>query len=88
VAAAVVPDHKPHRRRTQFRDNLNKGPSFEDFLRKKTTEDDSMLDPLQKAKAGKEDARLPKWLKTEIPKGKNFHKLKSDLRGLKLGRDR
>lgn len=43
-----------------------------------------MLDPLQKAKLGKEDARLPKWLKTEIPKGQNFHKLKQDLRGLKL----
>ena len=28
--------------------------------------------------------RLPPWLKTEIPIGKNFSKLKGDLRGLKL----
>ncbi|GAA5808269.1 hypothetical protein MFLAVUS_001657 [Mucor flavus] len=28
--------------------------------------------------------RLPEWLKTEIPTGKNFGKIKKDLRGLKL----
>lgn len=28
--------------------------------------------------------RLPEWLKTEIPTGKNFGKIKRDLRGLKL----
>ena len=28
--------------------------------------------------------RLPPWLKTKIPVGKNFAKLKDDLRGLKL----
>ena len=28
--------------------------------------------------------RLPPWLKTEIPMGKNYSKLKKDLRGLKL----
>jgi lipoic acid synthetase len=28
--------------------------------------------------------RLPEWLKTEIPSGKNFGKIKRDLRGLKL----
>lgn len=31
-----------------------------------------------------EAVRLPKWLKTPIPKGSNYHKLKSDVRGLKL----
>lgn len=41
------------------------------------------FDPVVAARKD-EDARLPKWLKTEIPKGKNFHKLKDDLRGLKL----
>ncbi|KAK7496558.1 hypothetical protein BaRGS_00012210 [Batillaria attramentaria] len=30
------------------------------------------------------DWRLPKWLKTEIPMGENYHKLKSSLRSLKL----
>ena len=28
--------------------------------------------------------RLPEWLKTDIPVGKNFHKLQSDLRKLNL----
>ena len=33
---------------------------------------------------GDKRLRLPPWLKTEIPMGKNFSKLKGDLRGLKL----
>ena len=33
---------------------------------------------------GDKRLRLPPWLKTEIPIGKNFSQLKSDLRGLKL----
>ena len=33
---------------------------------------------------GEKRLRLPPWLKTEIPMGKNFSKLKKDLRGLKL----
>ena len=33
---------------------------------------------------GEKRLRLPPWLKTEIPMGKNFSQLKSDLRGLKL----
>ncbi|ANB13729.1 putative lipoate synthase [Sugiyamaella lignohabitans] len=70
-------------RSTRFTDKLNKGPSFEDFLSKKAASDPTLLDPVVAARKS-EDARLPKWLKTEIPKGKNFHKLKDDLRGLKL----
>jgi lipoic acid synthetase len=70
-------------RSARFTESLNKGPSFEDFLAKRTAADSSMLDPVVAARKD-ENARLPKWLKTEIPKGKNFHKLKDDLRGLKL----
>ena len=33
---------------------------------------------------GDKRLRLPPWLKTAIPVGKNFSQLKSDLRGLKL----
>ena len=33
---------------------------------------------------GDKRLRLPPWLKTEIPMGKNFSKLKNDLRGLNL----
>lgn len=34
--------------------------------------------------AKKERKRLPKWLQTDIPKGKNYSRLKSDLRSLNL----
>ena len=37
-----------------------------------------------KLEKGEKRLRLPPWLKTEIPMGKNFSKLKKDLRGLKL----
>ena len=37
-----------------------------------------------KLEKGDKRLRLPPWLKTEIPVGKNFSQLKSDLRGLKL----
>jgi len=37
-----------------------------------------------KLNQGEKRLRLPPWLKTEIPMGKNFSKLKKDLRGLKL----
>ena len=37
---------------------------------------------LEKGEKGR--LRLPPWLKTKIPVGKNFAKLKDDLRGLKL----
>jgi len=37
-----------------------------------------------KLEKGDKRLRLPPWLKTEIPMGKNFSKLKDDLRGLKL----
>ena len=33
---------------------------------------------------GQKRLRLPPWLKTQIPVGKNFAKMKEDLRGLKL----
>lgn len=37
---------------------------------------------LEKGEKGR--LRLPPWLKTQIPVGKNFSKLKEDLRGLNL----
>jgi len=37
-----------------------------------------------KLEAGDKRLRLPPWLKREIPVGKNFSRLKEDLRGLKL----
>lgn len=72
-------------KKRRFTERLNSGPSFDDFLAKRVT-DSMLLDPVAAAaEAGQQETkRLPKWLKTEIPKGKNFHNIKNDLRGLNL----
>lgn len=84
-------DKAPTRRRsTTFRDKLNAGPSFSDFV----SGGDAPLDPseayaLEKVMVGpagrkKQHTRLPSWLRTPIPDSKNYQKLKNDLRGLNL----
>lgn len=72
------------RRRTNFTDNLNKGPSFEDFLSARVSRDDIVSSDVIANSQPTERVRLPTWLKTPIPQGKNFHKLKSDVHGLGL----
>jgi len=57
------------------------GPSFDDFLR---PDWDNYEGKLKREKGENERLRLPPWLKTTIPQGKNFSKLKEQLRGLKL----
>jgi len=69
------------KRRTVFTDELNKGPSFDDFVSGKA--EDMLVDPLEAARSDP-NARLPPWLKVPIPKGKSFQKLKDDVRELKL----
>lgn len=68
------------RRPTRFSDQLNAGPSFADFVLGKAA---SSIDPLEAARQDP-NQRLPKWLKVPIPKGQSYHKVKSDLRELKL----
>ena len=80
------------RRKTTFKDRLNAGPSFADFV--SGGNDSTPLDPseayeLKKALVGpagkkKEMTRLPSWLKTPIPDSSNYQRLKKDLRGLNL----
>lgn len=72
------------RRRTSFTDNLNQGPSFEDFLRARVSKDDIISSDVIANSQPSERVRLPSWLKTSIPLGKNFTKLKEDVRGLGL----
>lgn len=72
---------KTRRRRTVFTDELNKGPSFDDFVSGKAA--DVFVDPLEAARKDPE-LKLPKWLKVPIPKGKSFHNVKKDVRELKL----
>lgn len=72
---------KTKRRRTIFTDELNKGPSFDDFVSGKAK--DMLEDPLETARKDP-NAKLPSWLKVSIPKGKSFHNVKKDVRELKL----
>ncbi|XP_029177020.1 lipoyl synthase, mitochondrial [Nylanderia fulva] len=64
-----------------FSEKLEDGPQFEDFLKDTVQEYDGKL-KLEKGESGR--LRLPPWLKTEIPIGKNYSKIKSQLRQLRL----
>lgn len=66
---------------TRFSDTLNKGPSFDDFVSGRAK--DMLVDPLEAARKDP-NARLPKWLRVPIPKGQSFHKVKKDVKELKL----
>ncbi|CAB4253652.1 similar to Saccharomyces cerevisiae YOR196C LIP5 Protein involved in biosynthesis of the coenzyme lipoic acid, has similarity to E. coli lipoic acid synthase [Maudiozyma barnettii] len=72
------------RRMTEFRDAMNVGPSFQDFVSGKAA--DYVYDPLEKTRLANSNnqEKLPHWLKVPIPKGKNFNKLYNDVSTLKL----
>jgi len=69
----------------EFKSKVETGPELGDFIAGVVPRD-LHADYQGKLKLDKGDKRLrlPPWLKTEIPIGKNFSQLKSDLRGLKL----
>ncbi|KAF2090446.1 lipoic acid synthetase precursor [Saccharata proteae CBS 121410] len=94
---ATIPDTIPStstskpRPVSAFKDKLNAGPSFADFVSGKPEEPLSQADMLELrtamvGPAGKKKpmTRLPSWLKTPVPVGDNFKKIKNDLRGLNL----
>ncbi|KAK8733844.1 hypothetical protein OTU49_006208, partial [Cherax quadricarinatus] len=63
------------------------GPSLGDFISGEVTRHTSWSDytgKLKREAGDTERLRLPPWLKREIPIGKNYSKLKADLRGLNL----
>ncbi len=60
-------------------DTITNGPGLEDFV---TGSAPPSLEHLKRKKG--ERLQLPKWLRTDAPKGKNFTRLKQDLRRLKL----
>ncbi|KAJ3276780.1 hypothetical protein HDV01_002834 [Terramyces sp. JEL0728] len=74
--------------RTGFTEKLKNGPGLQEFIERssKMTLEESLelntpnIHPLTKRKHQK----LPSWLKTEIPVGQDFKRIKRDLRGLKL----
>ncbi len=71
------------RRRTHFSDKLNMGPSFADFVSGRASEM-ATVDPIVAAQEGKEDLRMPPWLRVPIPKGRSYHKISKDLKQLHL----
>lgn len=85
-ASAGAPNRQTRRRRriTEFKDALNLGPSFEDFVSGRAA-GFTVVDPLEQMRQDREEyKKLPKWLKVPIPKGVNYHKLKKDVKELKL----
>jgi lipoyl synthase len=88
--ATAVPDPPKSARQTTFTDRLNAGRSFADFV----SEPEPPLAlhealELRTAEVGppgrrRKVTRLPEWLKTPIPGGDSFKKIKADLRGLNL----
>ena len=63
-----------------WKERLASGPTFNDFIENSTDNDNSdLIEPGKKKRP-----RLPQWLKTEIPTGPNYHRLKETLRELNL----
>ncbi|XP_018010778.1 lipoyl synthase, mitochondrial-like, partial [Hyalella azteca] len=66
---------------------LPEGPSLEDFVTGEVSGQSTWSDyegKLKREVGDRARLRLPPWLKREIPIGQSYHKLKDDLRGLKL----
>ncbi|KAL3880488.1 hypothetical protein ACJMK2_032722 [Sinanodonta woodiana] len=65
------------------KEKLAEGPDLGDFIDQSLANGGPIPGENIKPKKG-ERLRIPPWLKIEIPMGKNYHKLKEDLRELKL----
>ncbi|KXN73347.1 Lipoyl synthase [Conidiobolus coronatus NRRL 28638] len=78
----------PKNNKKSFSDKLKEGPSFGDFVGGKTLSVEEALElktPKNKQLVNRKGhTRLPEWLKTEIPKGDNYTRIKKNLRDLKL----
>jgi lipoyl synthase len=86
-------DSTSRRKQTSFKDKLDAGPSFAEFVTGNSGVEGALLPEdvfeLKTAMVGpkgkkREITRLPEWLKTPMPIGENFKKIKNDLRGLNL----
>lgn len=70
-----------------IRDRLSSGPSFQEFVQNPQSSAEEWKEyegKLRREKGENERLRLPPWLKTKIPIGSNFNKIKEQLRELKL----
>ena len=72
-------------KRDEFKSKVEEGPELGDFIAGVVPRDlHTDYEGKLKLEKGEKRLRLPPWLKTEIPVGRNFSQLKSDLRGLGL----
>ncbi|XP_043266700.1 lipoyl synthase, mitochondrial [Venturia canescens] len=77
----IASRHSSKSSKETFSTKLKSGPQLEDFI------DGSIPEYKEKLKLEKGDKsrlRLPPWLKTEIPMGQNYSRIKAQLRDLKL----
>lgn len=66
---------------------METGPDLEDFIAGKVPENvkwPNYAGKLKRGEGDRERLRLPPWLKTEIPLGRNYNRLKDSLRDLNL----
>ncbi|XP_065832392.1 uncharacterized protein [Oscarella lobularis] len=66
------------------RDLIRSGPGLGDFVRERTTLDAPPTNPAHLKRRKGERLVLPPWLRTKIPVGENYVRLKTSLRKLKL----
>ncbi|KAI9219675.1 Lip-syn 1 [Blastocladiella britannica] len=85
VSATPVP------KKAAFASKLASGPSFADFVggNEPTLSNEEALElaeptSAQATRRPRKHVRLPDWLKTDIPVGTEYQRIKRDLRGLKL----
>ncbi|XP_058833311.1 lipoyl synthase, mitochondrial [Topomyia yanbarensis] len=70
-----------------IRERLESGPNFQDFVQNPSYNRDDWSEyegKLKREKGENDRLRLPPWLKTKIPMGKNYSRIKEQLRELKL----
>ncbi|TEB39258.1 mitochondrial Lipoyl synthase [Coprinellus micaceus] len=77
TTASTPPTPRASSSSSKFKDVLEAGPSLDDFI----TGD---ISPGRVVLGNAKGPRLPAYLKTSIPTGASFSKIKKDLRGLKL----
>lgn len=70
--------------RDKFRETIQNGPDFIEFINETPETVKPYHGKLRREKGEEERLRLPPWLKTKIPTGENFSRIKEQLRDLNL----
>jgi lipoic acid synthetase len=78
------PEEIKHKLSAEVRHRLAKGPGLQDFLSDAPKNWDDYNGKLKREKGESERLRLPPWLKTNIPTGSNFARIRDQLRQLNL----